>query len=1215
MNRPSSSSGSKDPYVSLTPLQHVRMRPATYIGSHIAATFDQTYVYHEERIRRVTLTYIEGVVKIFEELLSNVYDNVVRSLAQAVDPGTVEVIIHDHTTITVTNEGLPIHLYQTSEGMWSPQLIFGTLLSGSNFHDQCTGGGTNGIGAKATNIFSSQFTVTCYDPLRQLAYSQQWQNGMTVCSNPVVQSYPGTAARTSLTYTLDLPYFQAANPSFGGYDDGYLALFLRHLADLSATARIIVTVTLPPVAPSVAPAVAPAAAPAASRTITFDFRNPLEYAKLFITSQHPIVHYQWPSGITPRKSKSLGEHSTVLPDVALVLLDAPGEGGCHSFVNGLNTRDGGIHVNEAYKSIGSAIVTQCNDEVIRLLEKTKSDTKEVKACTVDLTDVKANVFLLLIVRLMNPKYTNQTKTRVNGPAITITLPPSALLIAKKWRLQDQLFLKMQEKQHQVLAKQDKKRKGSRMLHAKGTDANWANHKNVANRHQCTLAVAEGDSAVCYLLELIGHMGGRDKMGFLPLKGKSLNVRGLGALAVEKNVEMAALRRMLGLQFDTDYSRDSNLTHLRYGSLLIVSDADVDGIHIAGLIVNFFHCFFPGLLQRGFVKYWRTPVIRVKGTVTYHTGTTETIHRKFYHLPPFEAWLNSVAKISPSAIHYYKGLGSSEKKDILEDYRDPKIAIYHPDPESDTSMNLAFNDQWADQRKEWIAAFTHRIHPVDPQEMVPACAYLPLTTFINEEFILFSIENMRRSLPQLMDGMKESIRKVMFGCLQRFKSTTGSLKVATLNAYIMELTRYHHGDNILTKVIVSLAQSFVGSNNINWLLPLGMFGNRFNPKAASPRYIFTNLNPLTLAVLHPDDKGILSYINEEGDDVEPVSYYPVIPFLLVNKCVGIGSGHSTTIPPFNPLDLVQWIRCKLRGESLPLLLPWYRNYRGIVTVIDRITKQRFRCDYLNSDGITTVVTAVEPFDDGKTTKMTLLTEGRIFVDQSRLVITELPVDTVPSKYEKFLDELIAAGTITTYHANSLDDTVHITIEGYAITAETTYQQLLDTFQLTSSNGMSNLTVLRDGHPYTYHTPHDLMEQWFADRLPHYERRKDHLLHGLAERIDILSQKQRLIHAIREETFEMKRAARDPQYVTTELARLAVTLPVFESIKVVDATDKNWESLLAHHQELVSSHTTISHTSLSEMWERDLSSFEERYRTFLTLRPSKDDIPVERTRRRR
>lgn len=1188
----------EDPYVSLTPLQHVRMRPATYIGSHIAATFDQTYVYHEERIQRITLSYIEGVVKIFEELLSNVYDNVTRSLLGGVNPGTVEITIHDHATITVTNEGLPVHIYQNGEGMWSPQLIFGTLLSGSNFNDQCSGGGTNGIGAKATNIFSTQFTVTCYDPIRQLAYSQQWQNGMTICSDPVIQPYHDKVARTSITYTLDIPYFQAANPSFAGYDDSYRVLMLRHIADLSATARIVTHVTVP-----------------GNQSLTFDFRNPLDYAKLFVTSQYPIVHYQWPVGTAITKSKALGETSSVLPDVSLVLMDAPGYGGCHSFVNGLNTRDGGVHVNEAYKSVGTAIVTQCNEEVIKLLEKAKSDSKEVKACTVDLTDVKANVFLLLIVRLLNPKYTNQTKTRVNGPAITITLPPGALTTAKKWRLQDQLFLKMQEKQQQVLAKQDKKRKGSRMLHTKGTDANWANHKSIADRHQCTLAVAEGDSAVCYLLELIAHMGGRDKMGFLPLKGKSLNVMGLGALAVEKNVEMASLRRMLGLQFGTDYSVDSNLSHLRYGSLLIISDADVDGIHIAGLIVNFFHCFFPGLLRRGFVKYWRTPVIRVKGTVTYHNGTTETVNRKFYQVPPFEAWRSSVSNVSSNAIHYYKGLGSSEKKDILEDYRDPKLAIYHPDDNSDTSMNLAFNDQWADHRKQWISTFTHTLHEVDPDVIMPACAYLPITTFINEEFILFSIENMRRSLPSLLDGMKESIRKVMFGCLKRFKSQSGSLKVATLNAYIMELTRYHHGDNILTKVIVSLAQSFVGSNNVNWLLPLGMFGNRFNPKAASPRYIFTNLNPLTLKVLRPDDKGILTYVNEEGDDVEPVSYYPVIPLLLVNGCVGIGSGHSTTIPSFNPLDLVQWIRCKLREEPLPLLLPWYRNYRGIVKVIDRLTKHRFTCDYGQTDGINTLLTNVEEFDDQKSTKMTVVTEGRIVTENNNLVITELPVDTIPSKYEKFLDELIAEGIITTYHANSLNDTVHITIEGYNITEATTYQQLIDTFRLASSSGMSNLTVLRDGHPYTYHTPNELMEQWFTDRLPHYDRRKQHLLQVLTDKLTILGEKQRLIHAIREETFEMKRASRDREYVTTMLTSLSVSVPVFESIKVVDATDANWDKLLATIAALTAEYETINNTSIPQMWDSDLDDFESGYRSFLTMKVNKDDIPVARVTRRK
>ena len=1167
------------------------MRPATYIGSDVDSNF-RTYIYDNTTQKCVLtdLVYIEGVEKIFMEVLSNVYDNIDRSLQRSLNPGSVEVTIHDNATITVKNEGLPVNVqFLQQENMWSPQLIFGNLLAGSNFDDvktgksKNTGGGTNGIGIKSANIFSTYFRVVCCDPYNNIRYEQQWTNNMKQCHAPTIQQLNANTACTEITYSLDLARFQRVNATFRGYDEKYFALFMRHVADLACTGRVVTR----------------------CNNVTFRFDSPLDYAKLYVEHHNnPIVHYQWPTNAQVTKKKYV-EQSNMLPEQMIVMLDAPNQGGCLSFVNGVYTRDGGVHVNEAYKSIGNKILQQCNEEVSKILTKggkQNADSKELKACTVDIGDVKSNVFLLLVVRMLNPRYTNQTKSKVNGPTIDINLPDNAYNVVKKWRLQDQLFLKMELKQQKLLAK-DTKKLGKRAIHVKGTDANLANSKSWERRKDCILCIAEGDSAVCYLLELIKLLQGRDSMGFLPLKGKPKNVMGMSPLETEKNVEMSALRSMLGLQFGVDYNIASNRQQLRYGKLMILADADVDGIHIAALVVNYFYTFFPALLVNNFVTIWRTPVIRVKGKVTYHNGHSEQINRKFYNLPHFETWMNSVQDISENSIHYYKGLGSSEKKDVKEDQQDAKVAIYNADAQTYQAMHLAFDKDWADHRKRWIANFAG----IPVQENLPTVSLLPISQFIAHEFILYSIENMRRSLPDLLDGLKVSLRKVLYGALKRFSKRAGAEKVATFNAYVMELTKYHHGDAILPQVIIGMAQNYVGSNNVNLLLPIGMFGSRYIPKSASPRYIFTALNSITKKIFRDEDKGILTTIYDEGKKVEPERYYPIINYTMLNGCIGIGTGHSTNIPSFNLLDLINWIRGKLNNQPPLLLLPYYRGYKGVVKVVDNQQGYTFTCDYANCTHYNTVTPVITKIEGNPDKQMSVITEGRFHFVDNKFVITELPIDVNPKKYEKFLDGMLNENLITNYSAKSIDNDVYIEIEGFNFPADSTRESIMKTFNLVSINGLSNLTVLDENkNPHIYKSPNELMEAWFTARYDKYNTRKAYLLKTIEEKLVNLIHKRNFIQAVLENRIDIRRL--DEEYIRPTLINLNIPYEIYDSTKVVDISKEKRAKLQAEIDQLSLEYRKIQETSIENMWLSDLQELENTYAAYLVTDYDKDTVGI-------
>ena len=121
--------------------------------------------------------------------------------------------------------------------------------------------------------------------------------------------------------------------------------------------------------------------------------------------------------------------------------------------------------------------------------------------------------------------------------------------------------------------------------------------------------------------------------------------------------------------------------------------------------------------------------------------------------------------------------------------------------------------------------------------------IPITDFINKELIQYSRQDCIRSIPSMIDGLKPSQRKVLFGCFKR--NLTKEIKVIQLSGYISENVLYHHGEQSLNQTIVSMAQDFVGSNNINYLVPNGQFGTRImgGKDSASPRYIYTYLHPI------------------------------------------------------------------------------------------------------------------------------------------------------------------------------------------------------------------------------------------------------------------------------------------------------------------------------------------------------------------------------------
>jgi DNA topoisomerase-2 len=458
--------------------------------------------------------------------------------------------------------------------------------------------------------------------------------------------------------------------------------------------------------------------------------------------------------------------------------------------------------------------------------------------------------------------------------------------------------------------------------------------------------------------------GRDLYGVFPLKGKLLNVREASHAQIMKNEEVQNITKILGLTFGKTYE---NTSSLRYGHLMVMTDQDHDGSHIKGLLINFLHHFWPSLLRiEGFLQQFITPIVKCT------KGKQEI---PFYTIPEYQQWKESDEDAKGWKIKYYKGLGTStaaEAKEYFSNLGTHEIDFAWDD-NADDLIDMAFAKKRVDDRKLWLLAMEPGVH-IDYK-----VSNISYDSFINHELILFSHADNERSIAHYMDGLKPSQRKVLYACFKR--NLRQEIKVAQLAGYVSEHSAYHHGEASLTQTIIGMAQNFIGSNNINLLSPCGQFGTRLmgGKDAASPRYVFTKLETIARFIFHPDDDALLEYLDEDGQSIEPVYYVPIIPTALVNGSEGIGTGWSSTIPTYNPREIIENLRLMINGEAPQEMLPWFRGFTGGVAA-----------------------------KAGRDTSSFVISGSLEQIDEQTVVITELPVGKWTTDYKQFLESVLIGG---------------------------------------------------------------------------------------------------------------------------------------------------------------------------------------------------------------
>ena len=1114
-------------YQKMTDLEHILKKPDTYIGS-IQMTECTEYTTGSAAegvsIGLGTFTHIPALYKLVDEGLVNMRDHVIRQ-AQAIKDGKpdalpvtcIEVEVDAATgTITMTNDGNGIDIAQHPEHkMWIPEMIFGHLRTSTNYAEdkkEKIVGGKNGFGFKLVLVWSTWGSVETVDHVRGLKYVQEFKNNLTEICPPKITKCTAAASKKPYTRISFRPDY--ARLGIAGLTPDMTALFTKRVYDIAAVTdrsiRVKYNGTVVPVK---------------------DFK---QYIGLYIRPdvkrvyEAPVDRWEYAVCLT-----NTDEFAHV------------------SFVNGICTSKGGKHVEY--------IMGQ-------LLRKLAAYIKTKKKVDVKPATIKEQLTLFLRCDVENPAFSSQTKDELTttsanfGSACTVS--DEFVEKVAKMGVMDAACALTEVKE----AKAAKKTDGAKTRTIRGIpkliDANFA---GTDKSGQCTIIFCEGDSAKAGIVSGLSKED-RNTIGVYPVKGKFMNVRGEAVKRIAENTEIAEIKRILGLENGRDYTAEDVAKRLRYGKVLFMTDQDLDGSHIKGLGINLFQSEWPTLTHiPGFIGFMNTPILKAR------KGQQE---RLFYNEGEFEAWKsgnesgNAAVDVSTWAIKYYKGLGTSTGREFREYFEHKKIVDFaHTGEPSDDAIDLVFNKKRADDRKEWLSSYNRADH------LDTSHKHVTYEDFMTREMKHFSIYDNQRSIANGMDGLKISLRKILFAAFKKGGLKT-EIKVAQFSGYVSGHSGYHHGEASLNAAIIGMAQNFVGSNNINLFEPNGQYGTRLcgGRDSASERYIFTQLNAITRLIYRAEDDAVLEYLDDDGQLVEPTFYAPIVPMILINGTKGIGTGFSTDIMCHNPLQIIDHIRNMLlqkpETEWGPIE-PYYRGFKGSITALPL----------------------------GK-----FLVKGLYTVDAAKkqVRVTELPVGHWTEDFKKHLETLIESGAIKDYVDMSTDTVVDFTI-AFPATASLDAGAIEKLLKLCTTESTSNMHLF-DSHDQLkkYGNVRDIVRDYYATRLELYGKRKTHQLAAMTAELRVLSNKARYIQELLDGSIDLRRKRGD-ELVTMLRSKGYDTITTENDqhykyllkLPMDSVSEENVQKLLKEKGQKELYHAALESTSIEQLWLADLAELRAEY----------------------
>ena len=1089
-------------YIELSEIDHCLLRPDAFIGSIKLESVNKYVINFNENGQpffvKKDMLYSDGFCRPFLEGFSNMIDNLNRSIKEKVDVGMIKVET-DGKNITFYNEGRAINImrHEKSNNVWTPEMIFGRLRTGSSFNDDGERYilGRNGLGAKLMNICSKRFDIEIGNKEQKMLYKQTFKNNMREKEEANISEYKGNVSYVKITYLIDFDYFYEGQNLEKKYSNDMIALFLKYIIDASFTCGKEIYFN----------------------DIKFDYSNFEEYIGLY--------------GINLSEKKHI-----IFKDKEseICIVDSPHDKNVFSFVNGVAV-ESGVHI-EAWMDLITEII------VPKFTEKKGGKKKINKG------HVREHLTIFLRCKLNKPSFDSQIKTSLNGPKPKITIEYKVLEQMYEWKMMDALESYIRSKDDKTLKKTD----GKKNKYTQVPKVDDAPSAGSSDSYKCCLCLSEGDSAHNLALSIMGKMDKsmREYFGAFPLKGKMLNVTNATVEQVVDNVEISALKEVLGLKDNVDYMDDKNFNTLRYGRVIIMSDADLDGIHIRMLCINIFGMNYRTLLQRGFISALITPLIKctIPGQI-----------RWFYSGSEYKNWINEDKNRNKYPIKFYKGLGGFSKPEDIKYIADEFLLInYVWDNDAEKMLTLAFDKNHTDMRKEWLNKWQRTMEMYVPKVKNEN---RNISETIDTELILFSHYSLIRSIPNIIDGLKPVQRKVLYVALNDLKKST---KLDNFAGTVIEKADYNHGPVSMIETIIGMCQSYSGSNNIPFLVGEGQFGTRRKngDDHAESRYLSVNISPITKYIFRKEDNIILTknMDTDEGEGHEPHVYYPIIPCCLINGASGIGTGYNTDTPCYNPKEIIDWLKkiiyskkSKLSVE-LPVLLPWYKYYKGKIYVDD---------------------------------KGNIISEGLFEIDKKNNKIcwvTEFPIGLSEKHYkEKCLKSMIINKIIAGYKShstlNEVDIDINMRLDGMS-------NPSLNKLKLTRKICINNMCYFGlDDKIKKYNNTTDIMKEFFVNRLEMYGKRKEMILKELNSEIKSKTLKARFIEDVVLEKINLKNRVKSE--LVMEMKKLGY-LEEFLDMGIKYLTKEGLEHLRKDIDKTKNEFISYKEKDILDIWEEELSS---------------------------
>jgi len=598
----------------------IKKRPSIYLGSTTEIEKD---FFFQDKGKFEKTKFIPALHKLFDEVIENATDEYVRTNGEYAN--RISVTLHDDKSITVQDNGrgLEIEKHSQLKDTYIPEVIFTHLRSGSNFEDIREGTGVNGVGAVLVVLFSDLFELKTQSTKK--SYTQTFSDMLEKKSEPVINTFTSKNCQSGTRIKFK-PNFQ-----FFGVNGWNEDIIKKKVIDLAF----------------------------AYPGIKFRFNGERVYANKF---KDLMKNFEGDYVIetSPQSQLILASNDSGLPQQ-------------HSIVNGALTYNGGTHIDYVL-----------NEIILAIRPKIEKKFK----VTLKPSDISNHVSLMLLVNITNPIFSSQSKDNVIntwgevGPFVKGVLTDKLYrnILANKNivnKIVEEVVLKQKLKDMQEV--KQKQKKISKAKVEKLIDANGKNTKNGKDRSNCILFLTEGDSA-CENANIV-----RDPEihGFLPLKGKVLNVHDLTPTKVLSNEEIKSILSSVGLVIGEPAE------NLRYGKIVILADEDHDGNCIKGLLINFFFKYWPELFKQNRIYFLKTPLyIAEKGT------------EKIY-IYDQEQYKNQKDSLKGYKLTYFKGLGAIEEDSW--DYflnKNPQYVNLVANATTKNKLKVLFGKD-TNLRKEWL----------------------------------------------------------------------------------------------------------------------------------------------------------------------------------------------------------------------------------------------------------------------------------------------------------------------------------------------------------------------------------------------------------------------------------------------------------------------------------------------------------------------------------